>query len=229
GARSLNHIHQNQVILVEDNQQLNGLIVGNILLAPFHFTRGMRDREEKEARMLTQFGTYNLGKLTDKHVTKFTMLDLVALTLPPTFQARRKLKCFRIPVEGERAILVTMHFDKTGWVGKQSAETPITPYGDRHDGLWKHRVTTAPGDCGSTIVAVSDLKIVGFHNLGGKGENYFTPITEEIMNFLSDKSVEPLVPWKFSEEQVDLCGLVEANGADKFPFAKTISELVNWQ
>jgi hypothetical protein len=229
GARSLNHIHQNQVILVEDNQQLNGLIVGNILLAPFHFTRGMRDREEKEARMLTQFGTYNLGKLTDKHVTKFTMLDLVALTLPPTFQARRKLKCFRIPVEGERAILVTMHFDKTGWVGKQSAETPITPYGDRHDGLWKHRVTTAPGDCGSTIVAVSDLKIVGFHNLGGKGENYFTPITEEIMNFLSDKSVEPLVPWKFSEEQVDLCGLIEANGADKFPFAKTISELVNWQ
>nr|QGT40981.1 polyprotein [Wheat streak mosaic virus] len=229
GARSLDHIHQNQVILVEDNQQLNGLIVGNILLAPYHFTRGMRNREEKETRMLTQFGTYNLGKLTNKHVTKFTMMDLVALTLPPTFQARRKLKCFRPPREGERAMLVTMQYEKAGWVAKQSAETTITPFGDRHDGLWKHRISTGPGDCGSAIVAVADLKVVGFHNLGGKGENYFTPITVEVMDFLAEKSVTPLVPWKFSDEQVDLCGLIAANGADKYPFTKTISDLVSWQ
>ncbi|AIE45539.1 polyprotein [Yellow oat-grass mosaic virus] len=229
GPRSFKHIHQNQVMLVHGTNSLYGLIVGNILFTPYHFTRRIEDGAEVESRMLTQFGTFNLGKVTSRSVTKFTMMDLVALTLPPSFQPRRKLKCFRLPVEGERAILLATRYEKGDWVLQTSAETPIVPFGERHDAIWKHKISTSEGDCGSLIVAVSDQKIVGFHNLGGLGENYFTPITTEVMDFLAEKSELPLVPWKFSKEQVDLCGLIVQNDKSTFPFSKTISGLVHWQ
>ncbi|AGZ02786.1 polyprotein [Tall oatgrass mosaic virus] len=227
--RSLDCIHQNQVILV-GNSQLNGLIVGNILFAPYHFTRGIGEKgPEERAKMYTRFASFDLGYLTQKVVHKFHMMDLVALILPPSFQPRRKLKNFRIPVNGERAILVTTEYKDNEWTNKHSAESPIVPYGDKHDGLWKHKISTSLGDCGSVLVAVSDDKIVGFHNLGGKGENYFTPVTQEVLDFLQEKAEKALVPWRFSDEQVDLCGLIVQNDASIFPFSKIIKDLANWQ
>jgi hypothetical protein len=79
------------------------------------------------------------------------------------------------------------------------------------------------------MVAVSDQKIIGFHNLGGVNHNYFTPITTEMLDFFAAKSDLALVPWKFSNEQVDLCDLIVQNDKSDFPFSKVLGNIVNWQ
>ncbi|CAA88417.1 polyprotein [Brome streak mosaic virus] len=229
GPRCYEHITNNQVLLAGPSGYLNGLITGSKLLAPYHFVKDISSDSQDPSRMIARFGTYNLGNILNLQVVKFTMIDLIGLDLPVEFQPRRTLKCFRVPVIGEKAVLVLSRYSKEGWKSCVSAETEITPYGENEELLWRHRITTEVGDCGATMVALSDQKIVGFHSLGGISMNYFVPVTQELLDFLSSKTEKPLVPWRFSEDQVDVGGLYIHNDFDKFPFVKTIQKLVGFQ
>nr|WAB51702.1 polyprotein [Wheat eqlid mosaic virus]WAB51703.1 polyprotein [Wheat eqlid mosaic virus]WAB51704.1 polyprotein [Wheat eqlid mosaic virus] len=227
-ARPIDHLFQNQVIITNPIQSLCGLVTGNKLLVPYHLARGVTNDYEGKLMMMSRFGCYNLEAIQNSHVTKFTMVDLVGYQLPSTFQPRRKLKCFREPVDGERAMMLSSKYENSGWQTCVSPYSEITENGNDGGALWVHHVSTDRGCCGSIFVAESDMKIVGFHSIGAIGRNYFTPVTAEIIAFINDECELPLVPWQFSDEQVDIGTLIPDNDGSKFPIKKPLSR-VQWQ
>nr|UYL22157.1 polyprotein [synthetic construct] len=218
------HVFQRIGRLNFSGRGLNCIFHGDKSIMPYHLAS---EGDPKDPLIVTTSrGQFDLGPLNLVKCKKVSDYDLVVGQLPRDMQPFKATQILRKPKMDEEVALVTLKRDKGKMFIRTSNPTKIyKAEKDKYSHLWVHFVEGASGDCGGPLVALTDHKVVGFHNgiirddQGKFLRSVFTPVSDDLINIINEKT--PLNDfWKFRQDAISWNAVIKT--ASLFPVTKTI-------
>ncbi|QIQ28451.1 polyprotein [Spartina mottle virus] len=186
-------------ILTENS--LRGIAYGNLTILPSH----LFNNDRRALTFKTTRGIFVIPEGTEIHVRQVDKLDILILRNPKDMPPFSKKLNFRGPKQGECVFLLDNTHNSIDARPLMSSQSTVYKSTQNY---WVHTVSTKEGQCGTPIVAVSDLAIVGIHTGSSttRNINYFTALPDDFKTTLEDELSEWKTNWHFKPDLVDWQG-----------------------